>query len=425
MKCIQKLLPLFFAACIFRGEAQELYRAPSKDMQTKWISPENPKGEKGGAAKTNKGAKGEAFVNLLAGEKLVMMDVNGAGIIHRMWISGTIPRSAEQRRMIKIEMYWDGESKPAVSAPIGDFFGIGLGLAVPFENALFSNPEGRSFNFTIPMPFRTSARIVLVNESSSHALVWFDINYTAMEKLPPDAMYFHSYWNRVLATNLGEDYVLLPRVKGRGRYLGTNVGVIGDSAYRGTWFGEGEVKIYLDGDERFPSLAGTGTEDYIGSGWGQGEFCNPYQGSLISDDKNDLYAFYRFHIPDPVYFHKDCKVTIQQIGNTSVERIKDMLAKNVKLIPTWYLKKGDSDDIFDLKGKAPEQVLLLDKQGGNGIYDKNLPPIMSASFYRSDDVSATVYFYLDKPSNNLNSSGDKELRIKDMNEKVWSKTKRK
>ena len=163
---------MFFAACIFRGEAQELYRAPSKDMQTKWISPENPKGEKGGAAKTNKGAKGEAFVNLLAGEKLVMMDVNGAGIIHRMWISGTIPRSAEQRRMIKIEMYWDGESKPAVSAPIGDFFGIGLGLAVPFENALFSNPEGRSFNFTIPMPFRTSARIVLVNESSSHALVW-------------------------------------------------------------------------------------------------------------------------------------------------------------------------------------------------------------------------------------------------------------
>ncbi len=403
-------------------QAQTLFQSPSSTTHTRWISPENPKGEKGAAAKLNKGAKGAAFVNVLAGDKLVMMDVKGAGIIHRMWISGTIPRSEEQRRMIKIEMFWDGSSKPAVSVPIGDFFGMGLGLATPFENALFSNPEGKSFNFTIPMPYRKAAKIVITNESSSHALVWFDINYSVMDKMPEDAMYFHAYWNRITATELGKDYVILPTVKGKGRFLGTNVGVIGDSAYRGTWFGEGEVKIFLDGDDLLPTLAGTGTEDYIGSGWGQGQYHNRYQGSLISDNRNDIYAFYRYHILDPVYFHTDCKVTLQQIGNTSVERIREMLAKNVKLIPTWYLKQGTSSDIFNLKGEAPEQMLLLDKKGDEGIYDKNLPAVMSASFYRSDDVSATAYFYLDKPYSKLPALGSKELRVVNMKEKVWVNT---
>lgn len=405
--------------------AQELFKAPAPTTHTRWISPENPKGEKAAAGSTNKAAKGAAFVNVLASEKLVMMDIKGAGIINRMWISGTIPRSEEQRRMIKIEMYWDGSTKPAVSVPIGDFFGLGLGLAVPFDNVLFSNPEARSFNFTIPMPYRTAAKIVLVNESSSHALVWFDINYTVMDKVPIDAMYFHAYWNRTIATELGKDYIILPKVNGKGRFIGTNVGVIGDSAYRGTWFGEGEVKIYLDGDDRFPTLAGTGTEDYIGSGWGQGEYVNRYQGSLVSDSKNDIYAFYRYHIPDPVYFQKDCKVTLQQIGNSSVERIKDMLAKGTKLTPVWYLKQGTSGDIFNLKGEEPKQVLLLDNPGGEGIYEKNLPPVMSVNFYRSDDVSATAYFYLDKPSSNLPSLENKELRSINMKEKVWSKTTKK
>ena len=325
MKSIQLFLCSLLigsSTCVF---SQEWYKAPAPSTQTKWISPENPTGEKGKGGMTNKGAKGSAFFTVKAGEKLVMMDVKGAGIVNRMWISGTIPRSEEQRRLIRIDMYWDGETKPAVSAPIGDFFGMGLGLATAFDNALFSNPEGKSFNFTIPMPYRKGAKIVMTNESSSHALVWFDINYTTMDKLPEDALYFHTYWNRTPQTELGKDYVILPQVKGKGRYIGTNIGVIGDPAYRNTWFGEGEVKIFLDGDTQYPSLVGTGTEDYIGSGWGQGEYHNRYQGSLISDSKSGLYAFYRYHLPDPVYFQKDCKVTIQQIGNTSVERIKEMV----------------------------------------------------------------------------------------------------
>jgi hypothetical protein len=165
---MKKLSVLFLFQCLaMLTQAQELFTAPKPSATTRWISPENPKGEKGAAGKANQGAKGSAFLTVKAGEQLVMMDVKGAGIIRRMWISGTIPRSEEQRRMVRIDMYWDGSKKPAVSAPIGDFFGLGLGLSVPYKNALFSNPEGRSFNFTIPMPYRTGAKIVITNESGS------------------------------------------------------------------------------------------------------------------------------------------------------------------------------------------------------------------------------------------------------------------
>lgn len=375
---------------------------------------------------TNQGAKGRAFITVKAGEKQVLMDVEGTGIINRMWLSGTIPRSEEQRRMVRIDMYWDGATKPAVSAPIGDFFGLGLGLAVPFENVLFSNPEARSFNFTIPMPYRKSAKIVITNESSAHALVWYDINYTVLDKLPKEALYFHTFWQRNPQTELGKDYEILPKVTGIGRYLGSNIGVIGDSIYRNTWFGEGEVKIYLDGDTQLPTLVGTGTEDYIGTGWGQGEYAHRYQGSLVSDNKNDIYAFYRFHIPDPVYFHKDCKVTLQQMGSIGVSKVREMLEKGVKLQPVWVLRKGDTDDIFNLKGKAPEQILLLDRKEYSGINDPYFNDgVFSSNFYRSDDVSATAYFYLNKPSSNLPELSDAALRIKDLKEKVWSKMKKK
>jgi hypothetical protein len=403
--------------------AQELYKAPAPSTITKWISPENISGKKGAGSKANQGAKGSAFLTVKAGEQLVMMDVKGAGIIRRMWLSGTIPRSEEQRRMVRIDMYWDGSKKPAVSAPIGDFFGLGLGLSVPYKNALFSNPEGRSFNFTIPMPYRTGARIVITNESSAHALVWYDINYTE-EKVPDDALYFHAYWNRVMHTALGTDHVILPQVNGKGRFLGTNVGVIGDSAYRNTWFGEGEVKVFLDGDKQLPTLAGTGTEDYIGTGWGQGEYQDQYQGSLVSDSKNDVYAFYRYHVPDPVYFQKDCKVTIQQIGNTSVKNLRDMIARGVQLKPVWVFKQGSNADIFNLQGNPPEQILLLDRPEIKGINDPMFDKeAFGANFYRSDDVSSVAYFYLNKPFSNLPEMKDKQLQIEGMKEKVWTRKK--
>jgi hypothetical protein len=266
--CIFSLAPILVLAAglVPTTTGDELYRPPKAGTQTRWVSPENPTGAKGAGGQSNRGAKGNAFAVVKPGATAVLADLKGAGIIHRMWLSGTIPRNEEQRRLVRLEMYWDGARRPTVAAPIGDFFGAGLGLLVPFENALFSSPEGRSYNFTIPMPYRKGAKVLLVNESKAHALVWYDINYSEVKKHEADTMYFHAWWRRDLKTELGKDFEILPKLPGKGRYLGANLGVIGSPEYRGTWFGEGEVKVYLDGDGQWPTLVGTGTEDYIGSG---------------------------------------------------------------------------------------------------------------------------------------------------------------
>ena len=390
-----------------------LFLAPLHDVQSCWISPENPTGEKGKGGLTNKGAKGNAFFIVQPGEKKTLFDVKGAGVINRMWFSGSIATNAEQRRAVRIDMYWDGAEKPAVSAPIGDFFGQVHGIMSRFDNELFASPEARSFNFTIPMPYRKSGLITITNESTSEVQIWYDINFLKMKAVPQDAMYFHAFWNRDLKTKLGEDYQILPRVNGTGRYLGANIGVIGDSLYKGTWFGEGEVKVYLDGDKATPTLTGTGTEDYIGSGYGQGEYACRYFGSTVSNSENDVYAFYRYHIADPVYFHHDCKVTVQQIGSSDKNFMVKMKAKGAIIKPVWMLGHD---------GKKTEQRRLLDETNPPAPEDESFP-VTPTNFFRSDDVCATAYFYLDKPENNLPELPSVELRLKDLKERVWNKIK--
>ncbi len=417
---------LFAALGLFLGLpahalAAELYQAAPPGTHTRWISPENPTGAKGAGGRTNRGAKGRAFIVVAPGETAVLADLQGAGILHRMWLSGTIPRNEEQRRLVRLEMFWDGAARPAVAAPIGDFFGVGLGLLVPFESAWFASPEGRSYNVTLPMPFRTGARVQLVNESQAHLLVWYDINYTEVTQHAGDVLYFHASWRRERRTALGRDFEILPRVTGRGRYLGANIGVIGGPDYRGTWFGEGEVKVYLDGDTTHPTLVGTGTEDYIGSGWGQGRYQGRLYGSLVSDDRRDLYAFYRFHLDDPVYFHQDCRVTLQQMGNTSTERVREMLAQGVELQPVWVLDVHGGD-VLNLTGRAPAVHLLLDRSDLPPFSDPQ-HPAGGCNFYRRDDVSATAYFYLDRPENDLPALASAEARVEGLRERVWTGAK--
>ena len=390
------------------ADAPIYYSAPS-NVQTRWISPENPTGEKGKGGLTNKGAKGNAFYIVQPGETKTLMDVNGAGIIQRFWMSGSIGVNNVQRRAVRIDMFWDGAKKPAVSAPIGDFFGVAHGLLFPFESKLFLSPEGRSYNCNIPMPFRKSALITITNESAEEVWIWFDINYLKVESLPDNVLYFHTYWSRNRKTTPGEDFVILPSVTGNGRFIGTNIGVIGNDHYRGTWFGEGEVKIYLDGDNDFPTLTGTGTEDYIGSGWGQGTFSNRYVGSLISDKENDIYAFYRFHLDDHVYFHNDCKVTIQQMGNANKTRLLEIQNNGGEIKPVWFLDQR--------QGNTKQGRLL--EEGNETLFDSPDFPITSTNFYRSDDVCATAYFYLDKPENDLPEIQPLGERMKNLEEKVF------
>ncbi len=366
--------------------AQELYTIP-QDAQTRWISFENQTGEKGRGGMENKGAKGHAMDHIKAGESKVLFDVKGSGIIQRMWIT-IDDKSPETLRSLKIEMFWDEAEKPAVVAPLGDFFGVGLGRMTSFENELFSSPEGKSFNSYIPMPYRTAARIVITNESPKDLLmIFYDINYMVTETADPNSLYFHCYWNREIKTELGRDFEILPIVAGKGRFIGTNIGVVDDSAYQGRWWGEGEVKVFLDGDTDYPTLVGTGTEDYIGTGWGQGIFNHRFQGCLIADRDKHEWAFYRYHIPDPIYFHNDCKVTIQQIGGDIRSKAVELRKTGVGMIPISI-------------HPAPEFIKLLEMDPVPDIDDPTLPDNWT-NFYRQDDWSAAAYFYLDNPESNL------------------------
>lgn len=396
------------------SDIQKYYKAAPDDVDTRWFSSENKNGKKGKGGITNKGAKGDAFTMIGPGDKLAILEYKGAGIITKIWSANSIQWTDEDRRKVTINMYWDGEEKPAVSAPFTDFFGIGLGLTTTFENEFFAMPEGRSFNCAIPMPFRTGAKIEIVNETDNFIMFYYKINMVQLPKLEDDAMYFHTYWNRDTATAKGIDYTILPKIEGKGRYLGTNIGVIGNEKYKGSWFGEGEARIFLDGDMEHPTLSGTGTEDYIGTGWGQGEYANKIQGSTVSNKTHDIYTFYRFHTYDPVYFHRNCRITMQQIGNSTKDKIIEMNKNGADITPVWsYVEK----DGYEAAKR------YLDMENPPEVDSEAFPKEVSTNFYRSDDVSATAYFYLDKPSSNLPALPSVEVRIKHLKEKVFDKLK--
>jgi len=396
------LLLLFLAgACTNQEEAKQtthLFQF-QEGVKTRWVSFENPTGEKGEGGKRNKGAKGAAMEVLEPGEVRTFFDVEGVGIIHRIWMTGTFVHSSSDRRNILIDMYWDGEDKPAVSAPVHDFFGMGLAMKQAFESELFSQPEGRSYNSFVQMPYRKGAKMVIRNETSKKHMLYFDVNYSVLNELPENSMYFHAFWSRETKTELKEDFKILPRIEGKGRFLGTNVGVVCDTVYHHTWFGEGEVKIYLDGDTDYPTLCGTGTEDYIGTGWSQFPYINRYQGSPVADPDKGLYAFYRYHIVDPVFFETDCKVSIQQMGNAYYDRITEMInnGTELELVSVW---DAEISQLFRInEGDCTADITSPDF------------PIGWTNFWRRDDVCATAYFYLDRPSTHLPIIQNASIRL--------------
>ena len=264
--------------------------------------------------------------------------------------------------------------------PFGDFFGPGLGQTASFENALFSSPEGRSFNAVVPMPFRTAARIVLTNESKTDLTrVFYDVDYTLGASHGADVLYFHATWRRERPTTLARDFEILPRVEGRGRYLGASVGVITDPAYGETWWGEGEVKAYLDTDTTGPTLVGTGTEDDIGTGWGQGVYTHRYQGAPVADKARRLWTFYRFHVPDPIFFSRACRITLQQIGGAPKAEVQKMIGR------------GGGDDADHARRRRPDRFIhFLGRTPPIALDDPSLADGW-VNFYRRDDVSATAY----------------------------------
>ncbi len=364
--------------------AQSLFEM-ADGVEMRWASPENPKGEKGKGGQVNGGRKGAPTIAIKAGESRTLAEATGrSGTVRRIWMTFA-DRSPRMLRSLRIDMYWDNAARPAVSAPLGDFFGVGLGQTATFESALFSNPEGRSFNSIVPMSFKNSMKIVLTNESDADVPeVFYDVNYTLGDKHAANMLYFHAHYRRENPTQTQRDYELLPKVSGRGRYLGVNVGVIvNQKTYFRTWWGEGEVKIYLDGDKDLPTIAGTGTEDYIGTAWGQGQFAHLYQGSPIADEKNFRWCFYRYHIPDPIFFYNDVRVTMQQIGYLAQHSRQAIVENNRRLIRAARGRVG----------------MDTSKDG---------------KFEREDDWSSCAYFYLDKTENTLPPLENVSKRVEDL-----------
>lgn len=301
-----------------------------RNAESRSLSAENYRGEKGAggratpetslnphtaqcARELGQGWKVCPCLPVAQGATITLMDHDGPGVIRHVWITFDL----KLRRHLTIRVYWDGQEQPSIECPIGDFMCATGGadqvvLALPMN----VNPKG-GMNCFLPMPFRKHCRITVTNDSGFDCTHFFyTINYT-LEPLPEEALYLHAQFRRVNPVKEGEVCTIVDGIRGAGHYAGTYL--VWQAASAG-WWGEGEVKMYLDGDREFPTICGTGTEDYFGGAWNFGatNFSAPYFGfhqvAGVSEQAGALMTMYRFHVPDPVHFRADFRMTVQALG---------------------------------------------------------------------------------------------------------------
>lgn len=310
------------------NDLHRLYR-----YQTISISPENITGEKGkggsipveqgtacaAARNLGTGWKVNPYSKLPAGETLTMADVRDEGEIRQIWL--TMPG---QWRNHILRIYWDESSIPAVECPLGDFFACGLNEYAPVVSLPVCVNPGLAFSCYWTMPFRKGFRVTLENRDAHETIIYYQITYIR-KPVEEDAGYFHAQF-RITEPDCGiTDFTMLDGIQGRGQYVGAYMTW---GTHHNGWWGEGEVKIYLDGDKEYPSICYTGTEDYFGGSYNfenqkthqYQEYTTPYSGlcQVIRPDglyrSQTRFGMYRWHITDPIYFEKDIRVTIQKIG---------------------------------------------------------------------------------------------------------------
>ena len=309
---------------------------------TRQITAENPSGEKGGACHAvpdpknpdlvhsaaasdlGKGWKVRPFIKVKSGETVTLADIAGPGTIQQLWFTSNLP---EYRALI-LRIYWDEEAVPSVEVPLGDFFAMGHDASPHTVNSLpVVVAPSRGMGAYWQMPFRSRARITLENQHIKDAdIVAYKILYT-LAPVPEDAAYFHAQWRRSLTRRKHPEHVILDGVQGKGLYVGT---YLAWCALSKGWWGEGEVKFYLDGDGEYPTLCDNGTEDYFGGAWGFYEttpaspvpveqvFNTPFVGMPLAkfDDPQGprRFSLYRWHLLDAIGFSQDLRVTVQALG---------------------------------------------------------------------------------------------------------------
>jgi hypothetical protein len=294
------------------------------------ISAENPTGAKGGGAQESpegnhparelgKGWKVKPCVTIPPGETVTLAQIEGAGTIRHIWMTG---KQEFWRRLI-VRFYWDDEPKPSIEVPFGDFFANGWSRYAPVNSIPIAVNARGGFNSYWEMPFRKSAKITIENLwHEPHTGLFYQIDYELGE-VPENAAYLHAQWRRANPTVYKEPVTLLDGVAGHGHYVGTYLAWQSNSNH---WWGEGEIKFYIDGDSEYPTICGTGTEDYFGGAWcfevdsKYETYSTPYLGfhQVIKPDgafeSNTRFGMYRWHIPDPIRFENDLKVTLQALG---------------------------------------------------------------------------------------------------------------
>ncbi len=290
--------------------------------KTRSISAENPEGkvgcgalevpEEGNAAIwLGKTWKVRPCITLPKESNTVLADIEGPGAIKHIWITC----DPKAYRDCILRMYWDGEETPSVEVPLGDFFANGHALRTNINSLMIAvNPSG-GFNSYWPMPFRKSARIEVENQRFEEIGGFFyQITYE-LDEVPADAAYFHAQWRRAVSPIDKPEHVILEGIKGKGHYAGT---YLAWTQLANGWWGEGEIKFFMDGDTDVPTICGTGTEDYFGGAWGFGEtFSTQFLGyPLWRREPGEVpkHGLYRWHVLDPIRFEKDLKVTMQALG---------------------------------------------------------------------------------------------------------------
>jgi hypothetical protein len=299
--------------------------------KTRSISPENFTGDKGrgGGATDGTGAKAardlgrgwklSPSIVIAAGETRVLADIEGPGAIQQIWMTPT-----GTWRFSILRIYWDGSPEPAVECPVGDFFACGWNKFAQVSSLAVCVNPGSAFNCYWPMPFRRRCRMTLTNIAAEDMVLYYQINYT-LTPVPGDAAYFHAQFRRKNPVAYKEVYTILDGVRGRGHYVGTYLAWGVNNA---GWWGEGEIKFYLDGDGELPTICGTGTEDYFCGSYNfenpdtkqYQEFTTPYAGlpQVIRPDglyrSQTRFGMYRWHVMDPIRFEQELKVTIQALG---------------------------------------------------------------------------------------------------------------
>jgi len=364
----QSLVFLMLVLFVFSVEAQSkftgldvnlsnLYR--TSDAKTRSISPENFNGEKGkgGMATTGTGAgpsrelgqkwKVSPSVVIKKHTTYTIAEIEGPGAVQHIWMTPT-----GNWRYSILRFYWDDETTPSVEVPAGDFFCMGWGKYAPVQSlAVVVNP-GSGFNCYWPMPFRKKCRITMENINSEDMVLYYQVDYTLTE-VPKDAGYFHAQFRRVNPLPLKKDYVLVDSIKGKGQYVGTYMAY---GSNKNGWWGEGEIKFFMDGDTEFPTINGTGTEDYFCGAYdfdthtvnksgvetsSYTEFSGPYTGlpQVIKGDGHynvaQRFGLYRWHITDPIRFDKELKVTIQDLGWHQDGRYMP-LQDDIASVAFWY-----------------------------------------------------------------------------------------